>query len=155
VAPPLSPAEQERAARVARHWLVLLCAGAKLLPPDPGALTDPPQLEQIWRGIATANDMAEAELTVLVAEAFHLDVADLNECTPEAIAVVPDKIAVRLGILPLKVDGKVLTIAVSDPTSLDIEQQLEFVTKLTLHMVLASPADIHVAIEWHYRDAPP
>ena len=53
---------------------------------------------------------------------------------------------------PVKVDGRNLVVAVSDPESLDIEQQLGFISKRDLKRVIATPADISGAIAWYYQD---
>ena len=148
---PLTPKDAARAESASHHWLVRLAVDANLLPPDPRDLSDALTLEEIWSGIAKANEMAEGELAVVVASSYQLDMADLDDVTPEAVLIVPEKIAKRLGALPLKVEGKVLTVAVSNPESLEIEQQLSFATRLALRLVIATPADLSSAIDWHYR----
>jgi hypothetical protein len=146
----LTPAERARSETLSRHWLVQVCAGAQLLPPDPRRISDAPTLEEIWHGIADRNDMADVELAIHVASSFKLQFANLDEVTPEAVRIVPEKLARKLGILPVKVAGKSLTVALSDPGSLEIEQQLGFVTRLTLEFVVAAPIDIRAALEKHY-----
>jgi hypothetical protein len=141
-----------RAEAASHHWLVRLAAEANLNAPDPRDLTDALAPDEVWRAVAKSNEMAEGELAVIVASSYQLDLADLEDVTPEAVHIVPEKIAKRLGALPLKVEGKVLTVAVSNPESLEIEQQLGFATRLELRLVVATPTDIARAIDWHYRD---
>ena len=138
----LTPQERALADQLAHHWLVTLGAAVEML------------LEEIWRGVAKRNDIAEADLAVRVASAFKLDVANLDDANAEALRIVPEKLAKKLGVLPLKVDDNVLTVAVSDPGSMEIEQQLGFVTKLVLRFVVAPPAEIRAALVWHYGTAP-
>jgi Type II secretion system (T2SS), protein E, N-terminal domain len=151
--PALSASEARREAAVARHWLTLLAKEAQLAPPDGRDLSDAPTLEEVWNSIASRNDMADAELAVVVATSYKLEMADLDQVTPAAIKVVPEKVARRLGVLPIKVDGRFFVVAVSDPESLEIEQQLAFVTKRDLRRAIATPADLAGAIDWYYGEA--
>lgn len=147
----LTAEDRARGERVARHWLVQLASGSDLLPPDPLVLSDEPTLGEIWHGIATANEMSETELAVQVASACKLEMADLDEVTPKALREVPERLARKLGVVPVKVDGQYLVVAVSDPMSLELEQQLRFATRLTLRFVVAAPEDIQGALSWHYK----
>jgi hypothetical protein len=149
-APTLTPAQQARAERLARHWLVQLAGAANLLPPDPGTTTGIQSLDDIWNGIVRRNDLTEVELAVLVVESFKLSLADFDEVTEDALGIVPEKLARKLGVMPVKSDGGTLTVAVSDPASLEIETQLRFVTRLALRFEVASPEEIRGAADWHY-----
>jgi hypothetical protein len=146
----LTPEEEALAKRLSKHWLVRLGVQAQLLPPDPRELTDDPSLEHVWHALARRNDMADAELAVHVAWVFMLPVASLEDVTPSALQTVPEKVARKLGVLPLRIEGKFLDLAVSDPTSMEIEQQLGFVSKLSLRLSIATPTDIRGALDWHY-----
>ncbi len=146
----LTPEQKRVADQLSRPWLVQLVARSQLLPPDPSALSAEPHLEEIWRGLAARNDMAEGELAVQVAAAFKLPAANLNHATAAALKVISEKVARKLGVLPLRTDGKQLALAISDPTSMDLEQQLGFVTRLHLQYEIAPPTDIRGAIDWYY-----
>jgi Type II secretion system (T2SS), protein E, N-terminal domain len=150
--PSATPEQQRRAAVAARHWLGHLAVEAGMTPPDGRDLGEPPTLAEIWHSVAKRNEMTEVELAVMVASTYKLDVADFEEVTPQAIRAIPAKLARRLGVLPVKVDGRNLVVAVSDPESLDIEQQLGFISKRDLKRVIATPADISGAIAWYYQD---
>jgi len=147
----LSAAQRELSEKLARHWLVQLATGAQLAPPDPREMTVAPGLEEIWAGLARRNEMAEAELAVQVAAAFKLPVANLDEVSPEALASIPERIARKLGVIPVGGDAKNLVIALSDPSSMEIEQQLGFVTRKRLLFQVAPPSDIRGALDWHYK----
>ncbi len=147
----LSPAQRALADSLARHWLVQLATGAQLSPPDPRELPASPSLEEIWAGLSRRNDMAEGELAVHVASAFKLPVANLDEVTADALASVPERVARKLGVLPLGGDAKNLVIALSDPSSMEIEQQLGFVTRKRLLFQVAPPSEIRGALDWHYK----
>ena len=146
----LSPDQQRLSDSLARHWLVQLGAKAQLAPPDPRDLTSKSTLEEIWHALARRNDMADGELAVHVGWVFMLPLANLEDVTSSALHAVPEKMARQLGVLPLKIDGKFLDVAVSDPSSIDIDQQLGFLTKRTLRLSVATPMDIRTAQDFHY-----
>lgn len=146
----LTPAQRERETRLERHWLVQLAAAADLAPPDPRSTHDAASLQTVWTGIAQRNDVTDIELATLVVAAFDLPLADLDGVTDEALRIVPERIARKLGVIPVRVDERFLHVAVSDPGSLEIEKQLGFVTRLELRFEIAPPEDIRGAMDWHY-----
>jgi hypothetical protein len=148
--PALTPEQEALAKTLSKHWLVRLGVQAQLLPPDPRELNGNPSLEHVWHALARRNDMADAELAVHVAWVFMLPVASLDDVAASALQAVPEKVARKLGVLPLRIEGKFLDLAVSDPTSMEIEQQLGFVSKLALRLSIATPTDIRGALDWHY-----
>jgi hypothetical protein len=146
----LTADQRELANWLSRHWLVQLGAGAQLAPPDPRALPLQPTLEAVWHGLAERNAISDSELAIHVASAFKLAVANLDGVTAEALGIIPEKVARKVAALPLRVDGKTLVIAVSDPSSMEIEQQIGFITRQRLVMEIAPPADIRGGLDWHY-----
>ncbi|MFI5245369.1 MAG: hypothetical protein ACHQQR_09115, partial [Gemmatimonadales bacterium] len=151
----LTAAQGDLAKELARHWLVQLAAGAQLAPPDPRELPASPSLEEIWAGLARRNDLAEAELGIHVATAFKLPVANLEQISPDALASIPERVARKLGVIPLSGDAKHLVVAISDPSSMEIEQQLGFVTRKRLEFQVAPPSEIRGALDWHYKSSVP
>ena len=147
----LTTAQLDLANTLARHWLVQLAAGAQLSPPDPRELPASPSLEEIWAGLARRNDLAEAELAIHVATAFKLPVANLEQVSPDALASIPERVARKLGVIPLSGDTKNLVVAISDPSSMEIEQQLGYVTRKRLEFHVAPPSEIRGALDWHYK----
>jgi hypothetical protein len=143
--------EQAKVAEwLSRHWLVQIGAQAQLDPPDIRELSATPSLEDVWRTLARRNDMSDDELAVHVAWVFMLPVAKLDDATPAALQLVPAPIARKLGVLPLRIDGEFLDVAVSDLSSTEIDQQLSRLMKYTLRRSVATPMDLRVALERYY-----
>ena len=150
VAAKLTPEQARLADWLSKHWLVQICAQAQLDPPDLRELTATPSLEDVWRGLAKRNDMTDEELAVHVAWVFMLSVANLDEASTEALKTVPAAMARTLGILPLRIEGHHIDVAVSDPSSTEIEQQLERLTNLTVRRAIATPMALRAAIAKYY-----
>jgi type II secretion system (T2SS) protein E len=143
--------EQAKVANwLSRHWLVQIGAQAQLDPPDIRELTATPSLEDVWRALAKRNDMSDPELAVHVAWVFMLPVANLDDASPDALQLVPAPLARKLGVLPLRIDGEFLDIAVSDPSSTEIDQQIGRLTKYTLRRAVTNPTEMRVALDKYY-----
>jgi hypothetical protein len=99
--------------------------------------------------------MSDNELAVHVAWVFMLPVADLENVQPDALQIVSAQLARKLFVLPLRMDGEFLDVAVSDPSSMEIDQQLSHVTKLTLRRAVATPTDLRLALDKYYGPSAP
>ena len=153
--PVLTDAQRAMAQTLARHWLVQLATGAGLLPPDPRELPASASLEEIWSSVARRNELSDADIAEHVATAFKLPLATLDQLSPAALTRIPERVARKLGVIPVSGDAKSLVVAISDPSSMEIEQQLGFVTSKRLQFQIASPSEIHGALDWHYKSSAP
>jgi hypothetical protein len=149
--PELTAAQKTLAATLARHWLVQLATGAGLRPPDPRDLPASPSLEVIWSGLARRNDLTDMDVAAKVATAYKLPLAALDKLSPAALVSIPERVARKLGVIPVSADAKNLVVAISDPSSMEIEQQLGFVTSKRLQFHIAPPSEIQGALDWHYK----
>lgn len=70
---------------------------------------------------------------------------------PELARVVPESLARRLNALPLYRKGNRLLVAMDDPLSSDILNQLAFATHLRIEPVMAAYAEIEERISQFYR----
>jgi type II secretory ATPase GspE/PulE/Tfp pilus assembly ATPase PilB-like protein/CheY-like chemotaxis protein len=142
------PALGERA-----HWLESVADGAAgdgratgtEAPLDPRT-----SAVERWSSVARARDLSEGELARLVANHFDLPVADFRRADPRALRLVPEKVARRFGIVPLREDDRTLTVATSDPGNLEIEEAVRFASGRQPRFEVASPADILAVIESGY-----
>ena len=54
-------------------------------------------------------------------------------------------------VLPLKRDGRQLTVAIADPTAMGVVDDLKFITRYDIVPVLAGEYSMRMAIEKHYE----
>jgi type IV pilus assembly protein PilB len=94
-------------------------------------------------GHAKAVDIARA-----LAEQAGLEMADLTKLSPEkaALALVDGSFAHTFGVLPLKVQGRTLVVAISDPLNTAVLEDLRFTTGLELKGMLADASAIKAAV---------
>src|SRR5262252_798737 len=109
-------------AETPQHWLVDVARRAKL--PDADRLDVPSStpIKEAWSAVARVCRVGEPELASVVATRFRLNVARLDAAEPRALKLVPESVARRFGVLPLRETDRNIFIATSTPLDLDAEQ---------------------------------
>jgi len=94
----------------------------------------------------------ELELTKIIARVARMPAVDLSkfEVDPRIIKLVPADIATKHLVLPLKRDGRTLTVAIADHTNLGILEDLKFITRYDIYPVLAGEVTLRGVIEKQY-----
>lgn len=101
----------------------------------------------VEKGLVTQKEVAQA-----LAEQFNVPFLELQEITfePEAVRRIPESVARRYQVVPVKVKGQALTIAAADPLNVIVVDDLSFMTGLNIAIALMSKNDIERAIERVY-----
>jgi len=94
----------------------------------------------------------ELDLMKIMARLSRMPAVDLSrfEVDPRIIKLVPADIATKHLVLPLKRDGRTLTVAIADPTNLGILEDLKFITRYDIFPVLAGEVTLRTVIEKQY-----
>ena len=94
----------------------------------------------------------EVDLTKIIARTYKMPAVDLSkfEVDPKILRLVPAELATKHTLLPLKRDGRTLTVAVADPTNQEILEDLKFVTRYDIFPVLGGESTLRAAIEKAY-----
>ncbi len=97
--------------------------------------------------------VAELEITKLLARQFRMPAVDLAkfEVDPRIAKLIPSELAMKNLVLPLKRDGRTLTVAIADPTNLGIIDDLKFITRYDIFPVIAGEYTLRSAIERYYE----
>jgi type IV pilus assembly protein PilB len=95
----------------------------------------------------------ELEITKALARQYKMPAVDLSrfEVDEKIIKLVPSDVAVRHMVLPLKREGRTLTVAVSDPTNHAVVDDLKFITRYDIFPVIAGEYTLRSAIERYYE----
>ena len=96
----------------------------------------------------------ELEVTKLLARQYRMPAVDLSrfEVDPKIIKLVPPDLATKAVVLPLKREGRTLTVAMADPTDHGLLEDLKFITRFDLFPVLAGEFTLRNLIEKHYAN---
>ena len=89
----------------------------------------------------------EIELTKMLAKQHKMPAVDLSrfEVDPKIAKMIPADLAQKHLVMPLKRDGRTLTVAMADPTNLGVLEDLKFITRYDIFPVIAG--------EYTLRDA--
>ena len=95
----------------------------------------------------------ELEITKVLARQYRMPAVDLSrfEVDPKIIKLVPADMATKSVVLPLKREGRTLTVAMADPTDLGLLEDLKFITRFDLFPVIAGEYTLRNLIEKHYE----
>ena len=94
----------------------------------------------------------ENELTKMLARQYKMPAIDLArfEVDPKIAKMIPTELAVKNLVIPLKRDGRTLTIAMADPTNLGVLEDLKFITRYDIFPVIAGEFTLRNVIEKIY-----
>lgn len=129
-------------AGVGAEWLVLAAGGSDEDAEQVGFA----DIATAWERAAARGDVGQDELERRVAEMFDLRVADLSSPSRAALRLVPEALIHSEPLLPLREDVETVTVATSDPTSLEAEDQILRMTGRTPLFAVASPGRLREGI---------
>ncbi len=97
----------------------------------------------------------EIEITRVLARQFRMPAVDLSrfEVDPKIIRLIPPEVAKKNCVLPLKREGRTLTVAMADPLDQGLLQDLKFITRFDLFPVIAGEYTLRTLIEKHYESS--
>ena len=95
-----------------------------------------------------------SEMDIVQTLSFELGVDSLDLSTavvdPMAIQLIPEKLARKYNLLPISVDGKVLTVAMLDPLDFEALDDIRFATGYKVKPVATTRTELIHAIDIHY-----
>lgn len=99
--------------------------------------------------------VSETDVVRMLARQYRLPAVDLSRFKVDLrlLKLIPPELAYRHSVLPLKLDGRMLTVAIADPLSMGVIDDLKFITRYEIQPVLAGEFSIRTAIEKHYEAA--
>lgn len=95
----------------------------------------------------------ETDLTRMLARQHRMPAVDLTrfQVDPRIAKLIPNELALKHSVLPLKRDGRTLTVAVSDPGNMGVLEDIKFITRLDIFPVIAGEFTLRNAIEKFYE----
>jgi type IV pilus assembly protein PilB len=91
----------------------------------------------------------ETELTKMLARQYKMPAVDLSkfQVDPKIAKLIPGEMAMKNLVLPLKRDGRTLTVAMADPTNMGVVDDLKFITRYDIFPVIAGEFTIRNVLE--------
>ncbi len=97
----------------------------------------------------------ETEVTKMLARQYRMPAVDLSrfEVDPKILKLLPPDIAIKHTVLPLKREGRTLTIAIADPNNVAAIEDIKFITRCDVFPVIAGEYTLRNAIDRHYQQS--
>jgi type IV pilus assembly protein PilB len=97
----------------------------------------------------------EVELTKVLARQYRMPAVDLSRFEPDeqVLKLIPAEVARKNQVLPLKRDGRLLTVAMADPSDLGLLQDLKFITRFDVVPVVTGEFTLQALVERCYEQA--
>jgi type IV pilus assembly protein PilB len=97
--------------------------------------------------------MSEQDLVRALARQHRVPAVDLErvKLDPKILRLIPNEIAVKHQVLPLRRVGRTLTVAMSNPTDLGVIDDLKFITRLDIEPVIAGDFTLKKTIDKEYE----
>ena len=95
----------------------------------------------------------ELEITKMLARQYRMPAVDLSKFEVDAatLKLLPGDVALKHTVLPLKREGRTLTVAMSDPTDHATIDDLKFITRYDIFPVIAGEFTLKNQIEKYYE----
>ncbi|MBY0491363.1 MAG: Flp pilus assembly complex ATPase component TadA [Gemmatimonadaceae bacterium] len=97
--------------------------------------------------------VSETDVVRMLARQYRMPAVDLSkfEVDTRLLKLIPAELASKHTVLPLKRDGRQLTVAIADPNAMAVVDDLKFITRYDIVPVLAGEYSMRAAIEKHYE----
>ncbi len=132
------------------HWLLEAARRAGMPFAEAASVDAAASLTDAWTAVARAAHVSEDDLARRIATHYRLGAADLQAAEPRALSLVPEKVARRHSVFPLRETDRQLVVATANPNDLETEQAIAFASGRTTVFEVAHPAAILTAIDAHY-----
>lgn len=137
---------------VIQHWIVSVARAARL----PGAelldiASDSP-MGAAWSLTAMQAGITEAALAERVATHYRLGMADLSTADPHARKLIPERVARKLQVLPLRYTDRWIWVASADPVAMEAEREISHVSGRNVHFEVAPPEELATAVDATYPE---
>jgi type II secretory ATPase GspE/PulE/Tfp pilus assembly ATPase PilB-like protein len=105
----------------------------------------------LWETLVAQRIATDEQILTALSTRFRLKLADLTTLDPAVKEKVPEALARRFHILPIRVTDSFLEVATANPFDLDAEKALAFATAREIRPQLLAPSKISEKLDELYR----
>jgi type II secretory ATPase GspE/PulE/Tfp pilus assembly ATPase PilB-like protein/CheY-like chemotaxis protein len=107
----------------------------------------------LWEALVDRRMSTDQQIVEAVAARFRLPIANLSLQDPQAQDALPEQVARKYNVLPIRSTDSYLEVATANPFDMDAEKMLAFATGREIRMVLYSPGKIRDKLDDLYRSS--
>ncbi len=116
-----------------------------------GLREEPGDAVSLWETVLQRRLLSNEQVLDAAAARFRLPVADVARLDPTVREAVPEALARRFGVLPVRLGNGWVEVATSNPFDIDAEKYLGFATGREVRLSLASPGRIREKLDELYK----
>jgi type II secretory ATPase GspE/PulE/Tfp pilus assembly ATPase PilB-like protein len=105
----------------------------------------------LWQTLVAQKIVGDEQILTALATRFRLKLADLQQLDPTVREKVPEPLARRFHVLPMRITDSFLEVATANPFDLDAEKALAFATAREIRTLLLAPSKISQSLDELYR----
>ncbi len=105
----------------------------------------------LWETLVAQKVTTDEQILGALSTRFRLKLADVNQLDPQAKEGVPEHLARRYRVLPLRLTDSYLELATANPFDIDAEKALAFATGREVRTLLLAPSKIAEKLDELYR----
>ena len=105
----------------------------------------------LWETLVAAKTCTDEQILAKLSTRFRMKVADPGQIDPKVREAVPESLARRYRILPLRMTDSFLEVATANPFDMHAEKDLAFATAREVRLLLLAPSQINARLDELYR----
>ena len=105
----------------------------------------------LWETLVAAKTCTDEQILGKLAARFRMKVADAAQIDPKVREAVPETLARRYRILPLRMTDSYLEVGTANPFDMHAEKDLAFATAREVRLLLLAPSQINLRLDELYR----
>jgi type II secretory ATPase GspE/PulE/Tfp pilus assembly ATPase PilB-like protein/CheY-like chemotaxis protein len=105
----------------------------------------------LWETLVAAKVLSDETILEKLCTRFRLKIADVALIDPKAREGVPEQLARRYRVLPIRLTDSFLEVATANPFDLDAEKALAFATAREIRILLLPPSRINEKLDEMYK----
>jgi len=133
------------------HWLAAAASRAGMKGAEVLVVPSDASLAEAWDLASRTLGVPALALAAALAPAFGLAEANFAEAEPRALTLLPERIARKYHVYPLREDDRHLVVATCDPTNIEVEHAIGFAAGRRPVFELATPSQIEEALFAAFR----
>jgi type II secretory ATPase GspE/PulE/Tfp pilus assembly ATPase PilB-like protein/CheY-like chemotaxis protein len=106
----------------------------------------------LWETLVDRKLATNDQILDAIAARFRFQVADLSKPDTKLITTVPEQLARRFNVVPVRQTDSYLEVATANPFDIDAEKMLAFATGREVRMLLGAPSKIRETLDELYRE---
>src|SRR6266568_2473806 len=105
----------------------------------------------LWEMLVAQKVSSDEQILEKLSARFRLKIANVSQIEPNVREGVPEQLARRYRVLPLRLTDSFLELATANPFDLDAEKALAFATAREIRLFLLAPSKISEKLDEMYK----